>query len=226
MKKIIFVLLSVALSATLAHSQVNEVRHFADFTGVKVGQAIKLTLVPGSENKAVIKAEGDIEAEDIKTDVSAGTLKIGLRGSHRNVRVAITLTYKNLDRIEATTAAKVRNEKVLKTPELIIIVGTAAEAELVIDVDNLEVEVGQAGELVLSGMAQSQQVEVSTAGEYDGSDLEAGIARVEASSAGKARVLARERLTAAASSGATLTYYGNPQKVNLQSNSGGSIHKK
>ena len=226
MKKIIFILLSVVLSATLTYAQVNETRHFDDFTGVKVGQAIKLKLVPGSENKAVIKAEGDIDAEDIKTDLSAGTLKIGLRGSHRNVRVEITLTYKNLDKIVAGTAAKISNEKVLKTPELTIEVGTAAEAELVIDVDNLEVEVGQAGELVLSGMAQSQQVEVSTAGEYDGSELETAIVRVEASSAGKARVLARERLTAEASSGATLTYYGNPQKVNLQSNSGGSIRKK
>lgn len=88
---------------------------------------------------------------------------------------------------------------------------------------SLDVEVSSAGDLPLSGRAAIQDMEVSNAAGYDGSQLQSQEADLSVSSAGSVRVSVSKRVDARASSGGTIRYSGNPDKVRESSSSGGHI---
>ena len=102
---------------------------------------------------------------------------------------------------------------------------SAGSADLEIDVAELEVEVSSSGDLNIQGKARSQRVSVSSAGDYDGFDLACEEAYVRASSAGSARITASKEIDAKASSAGSVRYKGNPDKVYVNSSSGGGVSK-
>ena len=215
----LFILLTVSTS----WAQEKETRKLADFSDLRVAEGIHVTLKKGSSNTAEISARG-VDLDEVLTDVSGDRLKIHLdNGRHNNVNVNITLTYKELERLEASSAAHVNSEGAIKAGRFDIEVSSAGEVDVALDCTELTVDVSSAGELFLRGNVDSQEVEVSSAGDYDGEDLVAKTTYVRVSSAGSARVHASEQIDAAASSGGSLRYFGNPDKVRQSESSGGSV---
>lgn len=226
MKKIKFVVLIILtsmLTATLALSQNKETRRLSDFTSVSVGEAINVVLVPGNENKAVLSVSG-IDLDEVLTEVSGSRLKIHLDdGRHNNIDVDITLTYKSIERLKVSSAADVRTKGQIKAANLDVSVSSAGEAELELAVGTLDLDVSSSGEAHFSGWVTAQKVDVSSAGRYNGSDLKCENADVSVSSAGSARISASKSIEASASSGGSVKYSGNPDKVRESSSSGGSV---
>ncbi len=219
-----FIILLTASTLTVV-AQNTETRSLSEFSELSVGEAINVILVPGSKNEAVIKTK-NIDLDDVRTDVSGRRLKIELSGNrYRNVDVEITLTYKSIDDISVNSAADVVTRGVLKSSSLEISVSSAGNADLEIDVAELELQVSSSGDLNLQGKARSQRVNVSSAGDYDGFDLSCEDAYVRVSSAGSARINASKKIDAKASSAGSIRYKGNPDKVYVNSSSGGGVSK-
>ena len=61
--------------------------------------------------------------------------------------------------------------------------------------------------------------------DYGAFDLESEEARIDVSSAGDARVFVTKEIDADASSGGSVFYRGNPDKVYIDASSGGKVRK-
>ena len=225
MKKSVLTLIMLVTVIFIGRAQRTTTRQLDDFSAVSVGEAIKLTLVPGNRNEAKITAD-NISLDKIETNIFAGQLKIELAGSrYQNIAVEIILTYKELEEVSVGSAARTTTKGPIKAEELEISVSSAGFAELEVDVESLDINVSSSGELVLEGKAKSQRVGVSSAGEYMAYDMECGETYVKASSAGSARVTATQKIDARASSAGSVRYKGDPDKVYVNSSSGGSARK-
>jgi hypothetical protein len=225
MNKLFVFIIFLTGSALSVSAQETETRSLSDFSEISVGEAINVTLVPGNKNEAVVKVR-NIDLEDVETDVRGGTLKIELSGSrYRNIDVEITLTYKSIEGLHVSSAADVVTKGAIKSSSLDLSVSSAANAVLEIVAEKIDVEVSSSGDLELTGKTTSQRVSVSSAGDYDAYDLSCDEAYVRASSAGSARINVTKKIDAKASSAGSIKYRGEPDKVYVNSSSGGDVDK-
>lgn len=209
-----------------AVAQQREDRNLDSFNELSVGEAIRVTLIKGTREKAEIIASG-IDLEDVITDVSGNGLRIHLEGNnHRNIDVQINLTYRELEEISISSAARVKAEEAITASSLEIEVSSAGGGELSLNTGNVEIEVSSAGNLELSGKADRMEADISSAGDLDAYDLQCQEAEIDVSSGGSANVFITNRIDARANSGGTVRYKGEPEKVFVNSNSGGSIKKR
>lgn len=225
MKKSIL-LIAFSLFIVAGFAQQREERKLDSFREISVGEAIHVNLIKGSSEKAQIIANG-IDLEDVITDVSGDQLRIHLDGNnYRNIDVQINLTYRELEEIGISSAAKVVAEDAITAASLEIEVSSAGSGELNLNAGNVEIDVSSAGNLELTGKADRLEVDVSSAGDLDAYELQCQEAELDVSSGGSANVNIANRIDARANSGGTIRYRGEPQKVFVNSNSGGSIKKR
>lgn len=226
MKKIV-VSLFCTVAVGLAWGQQSEVRNVGSFEGVKAAEGIDVYLKKGDNESVRVEVSGDTDLSNIVTEVSGTYLKIHVANGRfrRNIYAKVFVTYKTLSKISASSAANVYNEGVLNTRNLDLGCASAASIELNINVDRLTVSVSSAGDIELEGKARSAEFDVASAGELDAYDLETEVLRVQANSAGSAKVSVIKELDARAGSGGNIRYRGNPSKSHTDSNSGGSVKK-
>ena len=224
MKKSLIYLLLFALS-TSVFAQSGATRKLDKFTSISVSEGIDVNLKKGSSHKAEITAK-NIDLEDILTEVSGSTLKIHLDGNnHNNVNVTIEVTFVSLEGVRAMSAADVTSYSVIEASDFKVKASSAADVTLELKVNTLEVDASSAADITLSGTAGSQTVEISSAADYKAFELKSKTANVSASSAADAKVSASESLDASASSGGSVKYKGNPDKLRERSSSGGDVRE-
>jgi hypothetical protein len=225
MKKIILSLVFGILMIS-GFAQQRESRNLSSFNEMSVGEAIRVNLIHGSSEKAEIIASG-IDLDDVITDISGSHLRIHLDGNnYRNIDVQINLTYQELEEISISSAARVVADESISAESLEIDVSSAGGGEMKLNAGKVEIDISSAGNLELSGKADRLEVDVSSAGDLEAYDLACQEADVSVSSGGSANVNISTRIEARASSGGTIRYKGDPEKVFVNSNSGGSIKKR
>lgn len=223
MKKVIL-LCAIAAMAASVFAQNTATRKLEKFTGVSAAEGIDVNLVKGSKYEAKITAKG-IDMDDVLTEVSGSMLKIHLDGGHHNVDVKVEVTFVSLDKIKASSAADIESSSVIEGDMLEVDASSAADIHLKVKVKELRVDASSSADIILSGTADSQNVDISSAADYKAFDLVSKEADVSASSAADANVNVTERLDASASSGASVRYKGNPDKVKEHSSSGGDVEQ-
>lgn len=227
MKRLLPFLLLILISACYINAQQNqETRSLDEFTSLSVGEAINVELIKGNREEALVSVRG-ADLEDVRTSVSGGHLRIEMAGNRnfRNVDVDIQVTFVELNDISVSSAADLNSRDVIVADRLEVSVSSAGDAELEVEVDRLEVKVSSAGDLRISGTANSQYIKASSSGDYYGFDLMSNSVKASASSSGDIKVTAREEVDAQASSGGSVYYKGDPEKVYANSSSGGRVRK-
>ena len=216
------VLLAVS---SMAFAQNGTTRKLDKFTSITVSEGIEVNLKKGSSHQAVITAK-NIDLDEILTEVSGSTLKVHLDGNnHNNVNVSIDVTFVNLESVKASSAADVNSNSVIEADEFKIRASSAADVTLELKVKSLDVEASSAADVEVSGSATSQTVDISSASDYKAFELKSKTGDVSASSAADAKVNVSENLDASASSGASVKYKGNPEKLREHSSSGGDVRE-
>lgn len=221
--QVYLIVLLVSISGTL-FAQQSEERDLGSFSEIKVGEAIDLYLIQGNTEKARIEISSG-ELDDVETRVSGGTLRIGMRPGNYRHSVKVYVTYRKIDGLTATSASNVYTEGLLRSERLYISISSAASAELEIEAEELALNVSSSGDLEIRGKASQGNIQVSSAGDVDAYDLIVDALQVQASSAGDAKVFAKSRIQAHASSGGSVRYRGNPAQSQTDSSSGGSVRK-
>jgi hypothetical protein len=223
MKKIL--VFSLLIPAFLALGQKSENRQLGSFTGIKVSEGIDVYLKKGDRPSVRLEVTGT-DPDNVVTEVTGGYLKIHMAsGSYRNHTVKAFVTYVELEKISASSAATLVAEGTLKGRNLSINASSAASIDLSVDVESLTVGASSAADVELRGKAGRLSVEVSSSGEVDAYDLVADTVTAQASSAGTAKVQVTSELNAQASSAGSIRYKGNPARSNTNASSGGSIKK-
>ncbi|RZK12438.1 MAG: DUF2807 domain-containing protein [Flavobacterium sp.] len=103
---------------------------------------------------------------------------------------------------------------------------SSANVNANITADLVDVKVSSSADVELSGTTEKIIIKTSSSSDCKAKNLIAKNAVVEANSSSDADVHASERLTASASSSASITYFGNPTNVDKSESSSGSVTKR
>jgi hypothetical protein len=220
------ILLAVALITTCSVlAQETESRNIGSFKGIKVSEGIDVYLKKGEKESLKLEVSG-VKPENVITEISGDYLKIHMdAGRYRSRSVKVYVTYVQLEKLSASSAANIFADGTIQSKSLGISASSAGTVDVTIEVDRLDVSASSAGDVELKGKAGRVDISASSAGEIDAYDLEAQVADIDVSSAGSAKISVVKEINAQASSGGSIRYRGSPSKTNTNSSSGGSVKK-
>lgn len=198
-----------------------------DFSRIKVSRGIEVELTQG--NSIALKVEADENLHDVITtevDKDNGILRIS---SNENIKSSsskkVILTVKNLNGIETSSGAYVIVENTLRAEELDLESTSGSHINADVSTEKLICQTTSGAGIKVSGETNNLRAE-STSGSYiKANNLEAQTTRVSATSGANITVNTSKELTASATSGASIKYSGNPEKVNKNAGVSGSIRK-
>ncbi|SFE59855.1 head GIN domain-containing protein [Thermophagus xiamenensis] len=229
MKRIFVSLLSISfglfLFAQEGQENMNkETRIIKDFNKLKVTKGINVTLIKGDEPKAEINIV-NAPTSDVIIENDQNELTVKMRTKvYQDVKVQVYLTYTDIRSISVGSGGNVDNEGVLTAKLLTLDAGLDGVINLNVEVDALEATVS-ASRIALEGYSKTIEVKASTGGKFQGERLEAEKAYIAANTGGIVSVNVSGLLDAKASTGATVEYTGNPQKLNIKETLGGKVEK-
>lgn len=224
MNRLLIIVLA-ALTGVAAQAQKSETRSVGEFRGIKAAEGIDVYLKKGDKEALRVEVTG-VDLKNVLTEVSGSYLKIHMEdGNYRNKTVKVYVTYVEVDKLSASSAANIFSESIIKTKSLSVSASSAGTVDVQVDVDSFEASASSAGDVQVKGTAKSVDITASSAGEVDAYELEADNVSVGVSSAGSAKVHAIKSIEARASSGGSVRYRGNPDRSNTHSSSGGSVKK-
>lgn len=204
---------------------VTEEREVADFTKVKGSAGIDVYLTEGTENKVTVEADENL-MDIIETQVEGGKLRIRANQNIGRAKAKkVHVTYVSLSSIEASSGADVIGNSVIKSESLNLDASSGADLELEIISSEVYAETSSGSDMKLSGKATTLRAKASSGSDLDAKELLVATCNADASSGADIKVNVKDRLTAEASSGGDVHYYGDPAAVTNESNSTGGIHK-
>ena len=168
-------------------------------------------LVQGGEDSVFV--EGDEEAQDAaRLDVEDGVLRVRPAGAWkfwRSKQLMITVTARELKRIEIRGAADVVAAEPLTVKEIQVRISGAGSVRLdKVKAEKLEVNIAGIGSAQAAGSADTLQVRISGRGAYLGENLASKWATLSVSGAGDVKVWATKELTASVSGVANVDFWG------------------
>jgi hypothetical protein len=184
---------------------VTEQRDVDGFSRIEVGEAIRATVIVGPAVAVSVTADDNVLGS-VETTVIAGRLKIGMNGNvSPRTAVEVAVTVPSLEEASANSAANVT------------ITGLNA--------GSFSAAAESAASLVVRGNADSISVSASSAASADMGDVPAQTASVDVSSAARATVNAQLSVSGSVDSGGSVAIEGDPQSVNVSTDSGGAVNR-
>jgi len=203
-----------------------ETRQVGEFDQVKVSRGMNVYITQGSPAKVVVIADSNLH-ELIETKVEGGVLKITTK---ENIRWAeekkVMVTVEKLTGVDANSGGNVWSQSQIKSENLKLEANSGANITLDVDAGLLNADCSSGANVKLSGQAKEADLGASSGANLKGEKLIANECKMSASSGGNVSSTVTEKLDAHASSGGNIAYYGEPSSKNVNSSSGGSIHRK
>lgn len=186
-----------------------------------------------SGNVSALLVEGDEENIEIRNDkdrldvyVDGKSLKVkatDLVQYNKTPTVKVIITYKRLRSIKARAGASAYTDNPINGDKLDLRFSSGASGEIEVAQNSIEVSVSEGGDLELEGTTTWQEVKVATGGMLSAYRLKADNAIVKANTGGNAKVMATESIDARANTGGSITYKGDPKKVQRKDGLSGSV---
>ncbi len=217
-------ILLIGLMLTGFYGSAQIVKNVGDFHEVKVFDRISVQLVESGENKVEINGK---RSKDVEVVNNNGELKIRmtLEKLLKGEEIDATVYYTRLKNIEAGQGSFVGSSGPVKATSLDVNAKEGAEIKLNLDVTEVEVRAVTGGIVTLSGTATEVEANLGTGGILNAKSLEAMSADVSINAGGEATVYATKLVEADIKAGGTVTYYGDPEKVEEKTTLGGTIRK-
>lgn len=196
------------------------------FHTIRATEGIEVLLNQGDENHIVVEADENLQ-NLILTEIEDGVLKIHAKENiGRAESKKVTVYFKEISKILATSGSHVKSNNTISADNLEIKSSSGSSMTLQLDVNNVDCKTSSGSTLRISGDTQELIADASSGSTIKADDLTTDISHVKASSGSNITVNTSKELTAKASSGANVNYYGNPYKVNKNSSISGSISKR
>ncbi len=209
-----------------------EARSVSGFTGIEVSGSIDLFLSQGTEEGVAISASTDEIKQRIKTEIKGTTLHIYFDGrglnwkNWGNHRMKAYVTFKTLNKIEASGACNVKAIESIKQPELKIEMSGASDFTGNITVQKLRIDASGASNIKISGSAGETNIDASGACTIRAYDLKTDMCKTNASGGSNVRITVDKELNAQASGGSTVFFKGTGLIRDISSSGGASIKRK
>jgi len=197
-----------------------------NFDAIKVSRGLDVYLTQGQNNGILVEADENLH-EIIMTEVEDGVLKIYAdENIKRSSSQKVMVSFDNVSSIKASSGSDVISENTITADELTLETSSGADMKLYIDAVTVDCSSSSGSDMKLSGKTNKLYAEASSGSDIKAGDLEAVSTQVRASSGADVTVNTSKELTAKASSGGDIKYYGNPEKVNKTDGVSGSIKKR
>lgn len=231
MKKFLFAMIGTALIACtnisgLNAEDVTSVRHIDKYTSIDAGQGIKVNVVAGFSDSLTVTAPADI-IDRIVTEVKNETLiirwdrKTNIKSPRR---IEVTVPMCAVNQIKASSGATVITDTI-KGNNLKFNVSSGAQINTMVEAQSVTAESNSGANIKIIGTAGSANYDASSGASITADKLQVANVTAEASSGAGMTVNAGSQLEAKAHSGARIRYSGQPNMVNVESGSGGSISR-
>jgi len=221
--KLLFAVAPLLLSLNLLAQTNTETRDLGVFNAVKVSNSIEAELIKGDKHEVIISASG-IDLNRIETEIDNRTLEVEIDGSNFGAStVKVTITYVEIDEVTANTSAKVFVKEVLQAKEVKLSAYTASYLEAKVNSQSLSLEAATNAKIFIDGTARTLALKAYTNAEIDGENLEVEEATVKVNTAAHANFSVNESIKGSAATAGKVYYKGNPNIVDVKTNTGGAI---
>ncbi|MBK7434694.1 MAG: DUF2807 domain-containing protein [Chitinophagaceae bacterium] len=203
-----------------------EVRPFTgSFHAIRVSGSIDLFLSQSEQVSMAISASEDRFKEGIKTVAENGVLRIYYEGekswSSKNRKLKVYISFRELDKIEASGASDVRVIGKISVPVLSLVLSGASDFRGAVKTDSLLMNLSGASDVSIEGTSNTVRIESSGASDVKGYGLVTDYCTASASGASDITITVNKELNAHAS-GASDIYFKGTGLIREIHNSGAS----
>lgn len=203
-----------------------ETRQVGEFDQIDVSRGMNVYITQGSPTKVVVIADNNLH-ELIETKVEGSVLKVYV---NENIRWAkekkVMVTVEKLTGVRTSSGANAWSQNQITSENLELKASSGANLTMEVNATSLTADCSSGANIKLSGSAKEADLETSSGANLKGEELKADNCKMKASSGGNVSATVNERLEAKASSGGNVVYYGEPKSTDVNTSSGGNIHKK
>lgn len=197
-----------------------------EFDRIKVSRGMNVYITQGSPVKVVVIADSNLH-EVIETKVEGGVLKITVKENiHSAKEKRVMVTIDKLSGVEVTSGGNAWSQSQIMSEKLDLKATSGGNLTMEVNAKLLSVGCSSGANIRLSGLAKEAELKTSSGGNLKGEALKADHCNMRASSGGNVSSTVVDKLDAKASGGGNIVYYGEPNSTNVNSSSGGNIHRK
>jgi hypothetical protein len=193
------------------------------FTAIKATEGLDIYLTQSDTES--IRVEADENLQDIiVTEVIDGVLKIHTKQNiGRCTSKKVMVSFRDISSITSTSGSDVSSTNTITTENLDLESTSGSDMRLDVNTTSLNCKSTSGSDLKLSGKTINFIAEATSGSDIKAEDLIAESSQVKATSGAGITVNTTKELTANATSGADIKYLGNPEVVNKNNSSSGSI---
>ncbi|WNH09525.1 head GIN domain-containing protein [Thalassobellus suaedae] len=196
------------------------------FTTIKATEGLDVYLTQDHNESILVEADENLH-ELIITEVIDGVLKIHTKKNiGRATSKKVIVNFKAISSIISTSGSDVYSTNTINAEELKLKTTSGSDMTLEVNTSVLNCKSTSGSDLRLSGKTERLIAEATSGSDIKAENLIAESSQVKATSGADITVNTLKELTAKATSGGDIKYYGNPEKVDKTDSSSGSIRKK
>lgn len=200
------------------------------FNSILVSGGIDIYLSQSDEEGVAISASESRFKEGIKTVVDNNTLKIYYEGeknwSGKNKHLKVYISFKNLDKIDASGASDIIVAGEITVPSLLMKLSGASDFKGKVIVSTLTLDLSGASDVSISGSASVVNIESSGASDVKAYDLTTDVCKANASGASDVNITVSKEMYAHASGASDIYYKGTAELKDFQSSGASSIKRR
>lgn len=207
-------------NVTIENRKVNQ-----SFNAIKTNQGLDVYVTQGNEENITIEADENLH-ELIRTEVKNNELNIF---TDKNIGSAsskkVMITFKDISKITSTSGSDVISTATIQTDDLELNSSSGSDMKLDIITTSLICNASSGSDLKISGKTDKLTATATSGSDIKAIDLVAETSHASANSGADIVINTSQELIANANSGGNITYYGNPNIVNINNDPSGSINK-
>lgn len=220
-----FTLMVASTMVSYAQTEL-ESRSLAAFNSIQVSSGIDATLVKGDTHNIEITASG-VELSRVESKVTNRVLELKVSGiSPKASTVKATITYVSLEEVSASTSAKVFVKELITEKSVKLFAATSSYVEVEVNAQDLLVDAQTNAKIFITGKATNLDFSAYTNAEIDGEKLVTDNATVRINTNAKGSFHVNESISGTAATRGRVVYTGDPNIVDIKTNTGGSINEK
>jgi len=198
----------------------------APFSAIKATEGLDVYLTQGDNESISVEADGNLQ-ELILTEVEDGVLKIHTKENiGRATSKKVHVSFRDISSITSTSGSDVYSTNTINSERLDLKSTSGSDMKLDVNTSVLNCKSTSGSDLRLSGKTTRLIAEATSGSDIKAGDLMAESSQVKATSGADITVNTSKELTARATSGGDVKYYGNPEKVDKSDSSSGSVRQQ
>jgi len=202
----------------------------ASFHAIKISGGMDLYLSQSDKESIAVSASEDRFRSGIKTVVENGVLRIYYDGekswSSKNKKLRVYLSFRELDKLEASGATDIRVSGTITVPTLDMVLSGACDFKGAVKLDKLKMDLSGASDVKISGTAADVKIESSGASDVKGFDLSADFCSAKASGASDINITVNKEINAYASGASDIYFKGAGLIRDIKTSGASNVSRK